>query len=161
MQKEIDYPSINVNTPPFSKSSKNMGVTLEKVIRRNRMSISELSRNLDVSRRTIYNWFESETLSFEILNKIGFVIGHDFSGEFPEEFANRNNAIKDHIRDAVATADTPANPVYYWMDRYIKLLEKYTEVLNHEIKDHEKHDGKTGLILLFFIQASMLFDVVL
>jgi hypothetical protein len=34
-------------------------------------------------------------------------------------------------------AEQPANAIYYWMDRYIKLLEKFNEVLSHEIKDHD------------------------
>lgn len=141
MEKRNDYLDVNFNNSFSSNniSHVNMGRILERVVRRDRMSISELSRNLDVSRRTIYNWFETETLNFEIIRKVGFVIGHDFSNEFPEEFAKRNNNIKEHGRETEVMTENPSSPVYYWMDRYIKLLEKYTEVLNHEIKDYENH----------------------
>ena len=141
MHNKIDYPVIgyviNNRTAGSSNSSNpNFGRIVERVVRRDRMGISELARRLKVSRRTIYNWFEMERLSIDIISKIGFVIGHDFSDEFPEEFANADNHLPV---DSVAQiqADQPKTAIYYWMDRYIKLLEKFNEVLSHEIKDHE------------------------
>ncbi|MDN3549548.1 hypothetical protein [Mucilaginibacter aquaedulcis] len=141
MHNKIDYPVmgyvINNRTAGSSNSSNpNFGRIVERVVRRDRMGISELARRLKVSRRTIYNWFEMERLSIDIISKIGFVIGHDFSDEFPEEFANADNHLAG---DAVAQIQTeqPNNAIYYWMDRYIKLLEKFNEVLSHEIKDHD------------------------
>ncbi|ASU34761.1 helix-turn-helix domain-containing protein [Mucilaginibacter xinganensis] len=129
-----------------------MGEILERVVRRDRMSISELSRNLDVSRRTIYNWFEMERLSVEIIKRIGFVIGHDFSKEFPEEFAINSVTVNpEHRRIEPHLADPPPNAVYYWMDRYIKLLEKYTEVLNH---------GNTGLLIILFFRLDTSFSTI-
>src|ERR1700754_1762845 len=96
MHNKIDYPVIgyviNNRTAGSSNSSNpNFGRIVERVVRRDRMGISELARRLKVSRRTIYNWFEMERLSIDIISKIGFVIGHDFSDEFPEEFANADN----------------------------------------------------------------------
>jgi transcriptional regulator with XRE-family HTH domain len=141
MHNKIDYPVIgyviNNRTAGTSNSSgPNFGRIVERVVRRDRMGISELARRLKVSRRTIYNWFEMERLSIDIISKIGFVIGHDFSDEFPEEFANADNHMAG---DSVAQiqAEQPNNAIYYWMDRYIKLLEKFNEVLSHEIKDHD------------------------
>jgi transcriptional regulator with XRE-family HTH domain len=141
MHNKIDYPVIgyviNNRTAGASNSSNpNFGRIVERVVRRDRMGISELARRLKVSRRTIYNWFEMERLSIDIISKIGFVIGHDFSDEFPEEFANADNHM---VGDSVAQiqAEQPNNAIYYWMDRYIKLLEKFNEVLSHEIKDHD------------------------
>lgn len=141
MHNKIDYPVmgyvINNRAAGSSNSSNpNFGRIVERVVRRDRMGISELARRLKVSRRTIYNWFEMERLSIDIISKIGFVIGHDFSDEFPEEFANADNHLAG---DAVAQIQTeqPNNAIYYWMDRYIKLLEKFNEVLSHEIKDHD------------------------
>ena len=62
------------------------GEILERVIRRNHISISELSRKLNVSRRSIYNWFTQERLSRDVIYKIGTVLNHDFSAEFPDLF---------------------------------------------------------------------------
>jgi len=141
MHNKIDYPVIgyvinNRTAGSSSGSNHNFGRIVERVVRRDRMGISELARRLKVSRRTIYNWFEMERLSIDIISKIGFVIGHDFSDEFPEEFANADNHM---AADSVAQiqGEQPNNAIYYWMDRYIKLLEKFNEVLSHEIKDHD------------------------
>jgi transcriptional regulator with XRE-family HTH domain len=108
----------------------NCGQIVEKVVKLDRMSISEISRKLNVSRRTLYNWFETKNLSADIIEKIGLVIDHDFSEEFPDmfeenkslresDFNNTNQQMKENISD----------PIYYWMDKYIKLLERFNEVL--------------------------------
>ncbi|MNK64438.1 hypothetical protein D3C87_836800 [compost metagenome] len=112
--------------------SLNVGQVLERVVRRDRMGISELSRKLNVSRRTIYNWFDQKSLNPEIIWKVGSVIGHDFSIELPETFAKTNTSINEafdaHTEDF---ANGDANSVYFWMNKYIKLLEKYNEILRH------------------------------
>ncbi|SDD20245.1 helix-turn-helix domain-containing protein [Pedobacter soli] len=112
--------------------SLNVGQVLERVVRRDRMGISELSRKLNVSRRTIYNWFDQKSLNPEIIWKVGSVIGHDFSIELPETFAKTSNNIREafdaHTEDF---AKGDANSVYFWMNKYIKLLEKYNEILSH------------------------------
>lgn len=112
--------------------SLNVGQVLERVVRRDRMGISELSRKLNVSRRTIYNWFDQKSLNPEIIWKVGTVIGHDFSVELPETFPKNNNEIRDafdaHTEDY---SKGDANSVYFWMNKYIKLLEKYNEILIH------------------------------
>jgi len=111
----------------------NVGEVLERVVRRDRMGISELSRKLNVSRRTIYNWFDQKNLNPEIIWKVGTVIGHDFSIELPESLIKNGNTLHeafDHYSQTDATkADT--NSIYFWMNKYIKLLEKYNEVLSH------------------------------
>lgn len=113
--------------------STNVGKVIERVIRNEHVRISELSRKLHVSRRTIYNWFNQESLSIEIICKIGTAIMHDFSHEFPEEFACLDRKIKDRISPKEDNAQlfpaTPFDSVEYWMNKYIKLLEKYNELL--------------------------------
>ncbi len=116
--------------------SSNVGKVIERVVRRDHVRISELSRKLHVSRRTIYNWFNQESLSFEIICKIGSAIMHDFSKEFPEEFARIDSEIGDNM-NAFATSDPmstapPSGSVEYWMNKYIRLLEKYNDLLTHK-----------------------------
>lgn len=113
-----------------------MGKIIERVVRRDHVRISELSRKLHVSRRTIYNWFNQESLSFEIICKIGAAIMHDFSNEFPEEFARIDKEMGDDMNasgnnDHLSGAATSGS-VEYWMSKYIKLLEKYNELLTHK-----------------------------
>jgi plasmid maintenance system antidote protein VapI len=126
----------------FSSSDNNLdecpkvhcGELLERIIRRDRMGISEIARRLDVSRRTIYNWFEMEHISIDTIRRIGYVIGHDFSAEFPREFAKNTDYDMDSLTETHTTLDHHPTAIYYWMDRYIKLLEKFNEVLTHETK---------------------------
>lgn len=107
----------------------NVGQVIEEVIRKDHVKISELSRKLHVSRRTIYNWFVQEKLSFDIICKIGIAIKHDFSKEFPDDFARIDHEIG-------ADKEETTNIVFpgsagYWMNKYIILLEKYSELLSH------------------------------
>jgi transcriptional regulator with XRE-family HTH domain len=109
------------------------GHIVERIVRRNQMGISEIARKLNVSRRTLYNWFEMKKLDLEVICKIGDVIGHDFSPEFPEEFTNRNMSISDEKYTDIQSAEDQANDaIYYWMDKYIKLLEKFNAVLSSD-----------------------------
>ncbi len=155
MQNKIEYPVIAYNNnlagsaPDSSKV--HMGEILERIVRRDRMGISELARRLNVSRRTMYNWFETERISVEVIRRIGFVIGHDFSVEFPDEFAKKSDfADGESFIDATSAGEQPATAVYYWMDKYIKLLEKFNTVLSHDGKF--KGEGQAILLVgLFFI----------
>ena len=119
--------------------SLDIGQVLERVVRRDCIGISELSRKLNVSRRTIYNWFDQKTLNPEILLKVGHVLGHDFSKELPEAFANSShrphNTYNHPNQDNSTNGDNKS--VYFWMDKYIKLLEKYNELLG-QLSDDKK-----------------------
>lgn len=108
-----------------------VGNVLEQVLRMERIGISELSRKLKVSRRTIYNWFEQENLDLQIILEVGDIIGHDFTVELPESLARNNR----HFLGAEDTSpgkntELDNNSVYFWMNKYISLLEKYNELLN-------------------------------
>lgn len=114
----------------------NKGDVIERIVR-SKIGISELSRILQVSRTTIYNWFEHGHLDLDTICRIGQAINHDFANEFPEEFAIA------HLQHATST--TPGNTdqhcdIQYWMDKYISLLEKYNGALNcftkAELKTH-------------------------
>ena len=62
------------------------GEILERLVRRDRMGISELSRKLHVSRRTIYNWFGQDRIGHEVIWQVGKLLGQDLSSSFPEAF---------------------------------------------------------------------------
>ncbi|WP_316748999.1 helix-turn-helix domain-containing protein [Pedobacter gandavensis] len=112
----------------------NVGQVIEHVVRKDHMGITELSRKLNVSRRTIYNWFDQESLSFDIICKIGNVINHDFSKEFPDDFALLQQGDREKKGDLMSNDDNStanySTAVNYWMNKYIKLLEKYNELLS-------------------------------
>jgi transcriptional regulator with XRE-family HTH domain len=136
MGSKINYPVNNENVVGDDSAISSLGCDIncgqivEKVVKMDRMSISEISRKLNVSRRTLYNWFETKNLSFDIIEKIGSVIDHDFSEEFPETFP-LNKRLKNSDLDMtnIQTKENLSDPIYYWMDKYIKLLERFNEVL--------------------------------
>lgn len=107
----------------------NRGEIIERAVRKN-IGISELSRKLHVSRTAIYNWFEHGHVNLETICKIGQAIDHDFTKEFPEEFANAQNLkIMDAATKPGSKVEDGHNAIDYWMTKYIDLLEKYNDLL--------------------------------
>lgn len=109
------------------------GQIIEKVIRRNGYSISELARLTDVNRRSVYNWFNQKYLKPAIIHKIGIALKHDFSNEFPELFVkSEQRGLSSTSDDAVFVEDEQDGRMrteQYWKDKYIDLLEKHNQLL--------------------------------
>ena len=108
----------------------NAGEIVEHAVRRQNVNISELSRRMKVNRRTLYNWFQQKSLNADVICGIGQVINYDFSKDFNDELNSaalkgsaRMLSVK-HDRDARST-----ETVYYWMEKYIALLEDYKKLL--------------------------------
>ncbi|MCX2432685.1 MULTISPECIES: helix-turn-helix domain-containing protein [unclassified Pedobacter] len=107
------------------------GEILERIVRRNRMGISELSRKLNVSRRTIYNWFGQDQLNHEIIWQIGQSLGQNLAVSFPDVFAESRDDVTSRTENGVKLS-ADSNSVYFWMNKYIHLLEKYNSLLSVE-----------------------------
>jgi predicted transcriptional regulator len=105
------------------------GEIIELVVRRDKISISELSRKLKVSRKSIYNWFKKENLSLEVINRIGEVLNHDFTAELPEKYEELNVELKNLKQDNDTMDGFDVNVANYWKTKYINLLESYTSLL--------------------------------
>nr|WP_199079272.1 helix-turn-helix domain-containing protein [Pedobacter sp. ASV19] len=105
------------------------GEIIELIIRRDRMNISELSRKLNVSRKSIYNWFKQEHLSIEIITKLGNLLHHDFVYDFPEKYEELHHHLTNAKEAAEHVNGTDVNSAEYWRNKYIKLLEIYTGML--------------------------------
>ena len=112
------------------------GQIVERIIRRNGYSISELARLTNVNRRSVYNWFNQKYLKAEIIYRIGSVLNYDFSDEFPDLFP------KDKLVNLIPEqeyADNSPKPCTksdqcYWKDKYIDLLERYNDLLVNYIE---------------------------
>ncbi|MEH6305721.1 helix-turn-helix domain-containing protein [Olivibacter sp. CPCC 100613] len=110
---------------------KHYGEIIERTIRRNGYSISELARIMKVNRRSIYNWFGQAKFKADIIFKIGCALKHDFSNEFPELFSS------EEFQQAFSNSKFTSTPqiveeiekVNYWKDKYINLLEEYNQIL--------------------------------
>lgn len=103
------------------------GETIEKVVRRNGHSITDVAKLTKVNRRSVYNWFNQAKLKPEIIYKVGCVINHDFSAELPQLFTPEDfeKGFKEHAPVDKHTEELSD----IWKDKYIELLERYTALL--------------------------------
>ncbi|MFC6101863.1 helix-turn-helix domain-containing protein [Olivibacter domesticus] len=110
---------------------KHYGEIIERTIRRNGYSISELARLMKVNRRSIYNWFNQPKFKPDIIFKIGCALKHDFSNEFPELFSSEEfqNAFSNHKLLNSELLFEERQKINYWKDKYINLLEEYNQIL--------------------------------
>lgn len=60
------------------KTTTHRGEALEAAFRKRGFKISQLSRLLNVSRSTIYGYFERPDLDIEIIDKVAKIIGWDY-----------------------------------------------------------------------------------
>lgn len=112
---------------PAYPTKKHAGSIVESIIRKRGHNLSKLAKYMNISRCTLYNWFEHESLPFDVLLKIGSFINYDFSKEFPEVFS----IITENKMDKNLLQNQPVDQrdADYWMRKYILLLEKYNEIL--------------------------------
>lgn len=106
------------------------GQTIERIIRRNGYSITELARLTSVNRRSVYNWFNQRHLKPEIIYRIGSVINYDFASVFPALYLN-DDAGQTNQPSKTSTTENQAINIdkSVWKDKYIELLERYNELL--------------------------------
>lgn len=111
-----------------------IGKILEFAIRRREINISELSRSMNVSRRTVYNWFERRALNKNIMLAVGKIIEHDFSTELGDDFNDEHQQTTDLEKEYPKLSETflsETNETHYWMQKYIQLLEEYNQLLEN------------------------------
>jgi transcriptional regulator with XRE-family HTH domain len=105
---------------------KHHGKIIERIVRRANMSLSELSKMMGVNRRSMYNWFVLSKVKPEIIFRLGRVLQHDFSQEFPEFFSSEDfKTDRKHLAVSRYEGVLPeAAEDEFWKDKYISLLEK-------------------------------------
>lgn len=111
---------------------KHYGQIVEYLVRKNGYSITDLATELDVNRRSIYNYFQNQFLKRDVIFKIGRVIRHDFSKEFPEFFTHEDFATsfkKGNLSVVEASSTDKIVEEDIWKDKYLALLESYNEAL--------------------------------
>jgi hypothetical protein len=116
---------------------KHRGQVVEYRVRRNGYGISALARSIEVNRRSIYLWFNRKHLDREVIFKIGCVLRHDFSQEFPDLFSSEDFKTFDHPA-ATATYeldDRAEDGKATYMDRYLALLERYNAFLTEQLDE--------------------------
>ena len=119
---------------------KHYGQIVEYIVRKNGYSITDLAAGLDVNRRTIYNYFQNKNVKYDVIYKIGLIVRHDFSKDFPELFTSDQFDITQRPRAAAevnAVVKVNADDSY-WQDKYIQLLEAYNSALSERIAKNEE-----------------------
>jgi AcrR family transcriptional regulator len=106
-----------------------MGEALEMIIRRRGWNISELAKNIGADRRSFYYWFKQEEIKESLLQRISEVVDYDFSKDFPT-FSSVVPELKQ------LTELTQSQPKTYWKDKYVTLLEQYSELLSNTVASH-------------------------
>ncbi|TWR28865.1 hypothetical protein FPZ43_11380 [Mucilaginibacter pallidiroseus] len=115
---------------------KHYGQIVEFQVRKNGYSLTDLAIELSVNRRTIYNYFENKFLKTEVIFKIGCIIRHDFSIEFPELFTKEDFVLhnnRKHFARQLNRAHSKAIVDDPWKDKYLNLLEAYNQVLLNKL----------------------------
>lgn len=104
--------------------SKHHGQTLERAIRKAGINLTDLARELNVDRRTIYNWFQSPKLKESIICRIGRIIRYDFFVDFPE-LLETSQCRFDGQNGILNNIDNEKT----WKDKYDLLLKDYNKLL--------------------------------
>ncbi|TFF33279.1 HTH domain-containing protein [Mucilaginibacter psychrotolerans] len=112
---------------------KHYGQIVEYIVRKNGYSITDLAVELNVNRRTIYNYFQNKTVKYDVIYKIGLIVRHDFSKDFPELFTSDQFEINQRSRPVVDSLSSVSSDSNYWQDKYIQLLEAYNTALTERI----------------------------
>lgn len=106
---------------------KHAGKIIEKAIRRSGISIAETGRRLHVTRRSMYNWFKRDELCRSVIYQVGCAINHDFSADFPNLYDQHYVYFRRLTHNKIP--EKTIDDAQLWRDKYINLLEKYTELI--------------------------------
>lgn len=95
-----------------------MGELLERAIRRKGLNITEIASSMNVTRRTLYNWFKKDVIDKDIMERLSGIVIYEVTSDKPVMVNNDMEGPQIIIKDEA-----------YWQDRYIDLLERYSSLL--------------------------------
>jgi predicted transcriptional regulator len=114
---------------------KHDGETLEKEVRESKQTITAVTRQLKINRKTIYNWYTKSELPSSIALKVGEVIGVDLVKKYPQQFSDDKPY---HVGAKKKTNTVNESDVIYWKDKYYAELEKNNQLLREKVELLEK-----------------------
>jgi hypothetical protein len=109
---------------------KHHGKIIEYTLRKNDYNISDLAKSMNVNRRTLYNWFTHEKIKKDIVFRIGCIIRHDFSQQFPEMFTSGDFDIINLPKKKQLLGDEGN----FWKNKYLTLLNEYNRIVERHLK---------------------------
>lgn len=116
---------------------KHRGEIVQNAIKLSGVTVAEVARKLDYTRRSMYNFFEDRELSFDIIVKIGQAIKHDFRIEFPELFIEGvQEPVPEYttVKEAWIQRDEWKLKYYSLMEDYNELSKKYEACLEGRLR---------------------------
>jgi predicted transcriptional regulator len=112
------------------------GEIVEKAIRESGYPIATLAKKIGRSRRHLYNIFENNKVSWDVIEEIGRIINHDFSKNFKELRTAQANVMRDE-RQIYLTKERELEEIKGALSdlrvKYIELLEKYNLLLSAQL----------------------------
>ena len=99
-----------------------VGKQLEDAVRASEWSITALAQKLKLSRKTIYNYFENPDLDEYIVKRFENVL-HVYIMPLQNEGKWAQEAT------SLFSENPSENSAQFWKNKYLKLLEKYTQLL--------------------------------
>lgn len=85
---------------------------------------------MNVNRRTLYNWFNQEKINKEIIFRVGCIIRHNFSKQFPEMFSIDEFDVINMPKKQKLKGDERNG----WLNKYLLLLDEYNKIAHRHLK---------------------------
>lgn len=93
------------------------GQLVEDAVRKSGFSLTVVAKRLDISRRTLYQWFTYPDLSSRKILKIGKVIGQDFS----DQLSDLGNVVNEYEYPYGGSETLDYKKVLTERDKYLSL----------------------------------------
>ncbi|MCJ8167346.1 hypothetical protein MKJ04_21070 [Pontibacter sp. E15-1] len=129
-----------------TKTGTHRGETIKDAIKASGVAVGVVAEKLGISRKTLYNKFKESSIPYSFILKLGEIIHHDFSQEFPHLSKNvkkeapkpqepNNNSLLLPFDGAPQEPYKPNNmkeceqELVKLQRKYIALLENFNELL--------------------------------
>ena len=83
----------------------------------------------NVALHSFYYWFKQQEIKESVLQRISEVVDYDLSRDFPS-FSTTSVDLQKFTELVQPAAKT------YWKDKYVELLEQYSELLSNTVAGH-------------------------
>jgi lambda repressor-like predicted transcriptional regulator len=109
----------------LSEMNVHRGKILEKAIREKGYTFAAAAKRMNLSRRTLYNYFEEPDLSWQKLIDFDQQLHLNLAEHFTQmsKFSSPSNT-NNQVEEGLAPD--------FWRNKYIELLEKYTSLLERK-----------------------------
>lgn len=117
----------------------NRGEIVEKKVRESGIALKHLANRLDISRGTLYNYFQDPNLSARKIKKIGEVINFNFGMVFKsEELLISNDPLIEFESRGNQQLSQCLSERKIYMEKYLKSLEDKEELMTQLMEERER-----------------------